>query len=122
VAFTDLQYITAEIAAGQSLSAQVNLGNATLVAISIPSTWTTASISLQGSPDGGSTWQEVYATDDGANGGEVQFAATAGTFTTITDPTAFYGLNCLKVRSGSAVSAVNQTDAVTVTLIARGFN
>lgn len=101
------------IGAGQSLSGEIDLGAAKLTAIFVPSGWTAANLTLQASPDGGVTWGNLY-TDAGA---EVTFVAAAGQMIAI-DPTRLRGINCLKLRSGTSGTPVNQVSAANLTLIA----
>ena len=105
---------TVQIASGQSLSPEVDIYPGTLVGIFLPSTWTSASVTFQASPDGGVTWGELYnyAT------AEVTFTGAASTFVQI-DPTQWKGVNALKIRSGTPGSPVTQTSTVTITLITR---
>lgn len=107
-----LSTITATIAAGQSLSSAVYLGASFLAGIFIPSNWTSANLTFQGSPDGGTTWGELYTY----LGAEWTFVAAASQFLTV-DPTQWKGVRSLIVRSGTAASAVNQTNTVNLTLM-----
>lgn len=104
----------ATIAAGQSLSGPTPTGVDTLVGISMPATWTAASITLQVSPDGGTTWQELY---DGA-GNEVTITAAAGQFIQL-NSYMWRGMNMFQVRSGTLAAPVAQVAAAIVNLIAR---
>jgi hypothetical protein len=107
----------ATIAIGTALSGPVPLGALTLVGISMPAVWTTAALTFQVSPDGGTTWQELY---DGA-GNEVTIAAAAGQFVIpLADPSYFWrGINMVQVRSGTSGSPVNQVAAAVVNLVTR---
>lgn len=124
----------AVIAAGQSLSngytfsgSQVSgivasggvaMGADTLVGIQIPSTWTAAAITFQVSPDGGTTWCELY--DDAGN--EVTITSPpAGAFIVLNGHASYEwrGVNLLKVRSGTSGAPVTQTAGATVTLFGR---
>jgi hypothetical protein len=107
----------AAIGAGQSLSGQVSLGAFTLVGISMPATWTAALLTFQVSPDGGTTWQELY--DDSGN--EIEITAGAGTFIMLSNRPNYdwRGINMVKVRSGTLGSPVNQVAAATVNLVTR---
>lgn len=112
MAYIDLQ--TATIGAGAALSAEVALGEKTLVGIIMPAAWTAASITLQG-------------TVDDQNFGNVFTAA--GTEYTITtpgvnqfialDPTILRGLLGVKVRSGTSAAPVNQVAQAVLTLVTR---
>jgi hypothetical protein len=107
----------ATIAAGQSLSGPVPMGVDTLVGIEMPAAWTAAPLTFQVSPDGGTTWQELY---DGA-GNEVTIlaaSAAAGRFIQMTSYM-WRGINMLRVRSGTAGAPVAQSAGAVVTLIGR---
>jgi hypothetical protein len=107
----------ATIAAGASQSGPVSLGALTLVGISMPAAWTTAALTFQVSPDGGTTWQELY---DGA-GNEITITGAAGQFL-ILPPFPSYdwrGVNMLQVRSGTAGSPVNQVAQAIINLVTR---
>jgi len=107
----------ASIAAGRSLSGPVPLGALTLVGISMPATWTPAVLTFQVSPDGGTTWQELY---DGA-GNEVTIFAAAGQFVIpLLDPSYLWrGVNLVQVRSGTLAPPVNQVAAAVVNIVTR---
>jgi hypothetical protein len=111
----DVNTFPAAIASGQSLSGQVNIGSWVLCGIVVPSTWTTASISLQASPDGGTTWAELYDTGGNPIGAN---SVSGGAYVALS-PTALRGVQSVKVRSGSAASPVNQTSSVTMQLVGR---
>jgi hypothetical protein len=109
--------VTAAIAAGASLSGQVNLGAKTLVGIVIPANWTTAGLSFQASGDGGATFGELL--DETATPKSVS-SVTSGAYTVIAvDPTKWRGINCIKIRSGTSAAPVVQVNAVAITLILR---
>jgi hypothetical protein len=114
----EIDVITATIASGQSLSAEVDIGNKSLVGIVVPANWTTAGISLQASPDGGVTWAEVVDQTATAVGCSSLTGGTLAWFVNFTNiqlrgPVAF------KIRSGSQASPVNQTNSVSLQLITR---
>jgi hypothetical protein len=96
----------ATIANGASLSGAVAMGPLTLVGISMPATWTAAVLTFQVSPDGGTTWQELY--DD--SGSEVTFQAAGGRYISIQNYPSYLwrGINMVKVRSGTSAAPVNQ--------------
>src|SRR5579885_1664348 len=98
----NLELITATIASGQALSAAVNLGAKTLVGVAMPAAWDVADLSFQVSVDGGTTWLEF------SDGALVSRTVAAGQFLSL-DPSLFAGVTAIKVRSGSAASAVNQS-------------
>lgn len=109
--------VSAVIPAGASLSAQVNLGGKTLVGIVLPANWTTASLSFQASGDGGATFGEL---DDATAAAIAVSSITGGAVVSVAvDPTKWRGINCIKVRSGTAGAPVNQTNTVTLSLLTR---
>lgn len=107
--------VPAVIGAGAALSAQVNLGQKTLVGIFLPSGWTTASLSFQASPDGGATFGELL---DSAAAAIAVSSVAAGNYITL-DPAKWRGINCIKVRSGTAGAPTNQVSQVSVSLVTR---
>jgi hypothetical protein len=108
---------SAVIAAGASLSGPVALGALTLVGISMPAAWTAAPLTFHVSPDGGTTWQELY---DGA-GNEVTVQAAAGQFVVpFAAPSYLWrGINMIQVRSGTAAVPVNQAAQAVVNILSR---
>lgn len=92
----------ATIANGASLSDAVDAGILRLFAIQMPGSWTAADLTLQASADG-STYGNVYDEADT----EVVVEADASRFI-ILDPAKFLGMRYIKLRSGTAGSAVNQ--------------
>ena len=101
------------IANGESLSGAITLGNRAPVALIMPAAWTTASVTLQGSQDG-STFNNVYDR----NGNEYTIAAAAARLILL-DVADIPSIRWLKVRSGTAGTAVNQGAARTLTLVVR---
>lgn len=107
--------IPAVIAAGQSLSGEVDIGSAyTLVGIWMPAAWTAASLTFQVSPDGGTTWLEHY----NAAGIETIVTVAAGQYVAL-DPALWRGVSALKIRSGTSASPVNQVAQATLNLVTR---
>src|SRR5271168_1324353 len=96
---SEVDNVACQIASGNSLSAECDIGNKSLVGILVPANWTTAGISLQASPDGGTTWGEVFT----AAGAYAIASLTGGTliYYVAIDPTALRGALSLKVRSGT---------------------
>jgi hypothetical protein len=101
---------TATIAISTSLSGAVDLGGRKLVAIVMPSGWDAASLTFQASPDG-VTYFNVY---DGSSERTVGVAASYYSAFNIAD---WVGIRWLKVRSGTAGTAVNQTAERVLTLV-----
>ena len=120
--FGDLDVFTATIGAGASLSGAVKLGQKTLVGIYMPAAWTAADITFQESGDGGVTFGELETSDGTATGTVAPFTVhspAAGQFIGF-DPTRFRGVNCIKVRSGTVGTPVNQAAQAVITLAVRG--
>lgn len=104
------------IAASTSLSAGVFVGGGRHMAIEMPSGWTAALITFQGSKDG-VTWQNIY-NDSGV---EVSATVTAGTGCALdVAALSLAPWPWLKIRSGTSASAVNQEAARTLYLITKG--
>jgi len=111
---------TANIANGASLSGAVALtaysqAGASLhpVAIVMPAAWTSASITLQGSVDSCQTFQNIFLQA----GTEYTITSPAASEYMVLNPNDLVGINCLKVRSGTAGSPVNQGAARAVLIV-----
>jgi hypothetical protein len=108
------------IANGASLSDAVDMSGLQLVAIQMPSGWTTANLTFQAgvivSQDGKNTITYGNVLDDG--GTEVVVTAAANSFITIrpTVAAALRGIKSLKVRSGTSGTPVSQAAARIITL------
>lgn len=97
--------ITVTIASGGSLTAAIDLGSNRLARIVMPSAWTSAALSFQSSYDG-TNFADLFNKD-----GEVSLAAStvvAASRAIAVDPTVFFGIRYLKIRSGLTGAAVNQ--------------
>jgi hypothetical protein len=107
---------TATIANGASLSGAVDLGaGAILSGIQMPAAWTAAGLTFQVSADG-----VTYANKFDAYGSEYSVpsaSATASQFISL-PPSDFLGVRYIKVRSGTAGSAVAQGAERLLTLVA----
>lgn len=114
----EVDNIQAQIAAGQSLSAEVDIGSKSLVGLVLPGTWiaATGGISFQVSVDGGATWNELTTSAGAAYA--IAFTAAGAAYIAI-DPTTLRGVQAIKIRSGTALAPVNQTATVTLTLVTR---
>ena len=107
---------TVTVANGQSLSEEIDIGDAVLVALQVDSGWNDASITFQAKMLDGTLGALKF------EGAEVTFTTVkANEYVTIS-PTKFAGVQKLKVRSGTLASAVNQTGDSVVTLLLRGIN
>ncbi len=91
------------IAADASLSAAVPIGGDLPVNIQMPTGWDAANLTFQSSQDG-VTFQDLYDS----NGIEVAVQADASRNIQL-NPADFAGLYWLKIRSGTAAAAVDQT-------------
>lgn len=107
-----LNYETVTIANGQSLSGALNIDQRNLFALIMPSTWTAAGLTFQGSFDG-TNYFDLY---DEA-GTEINFIVSASRYVLISTPIKFLGLKKLKVRSGTSGTPVAQGGARTIALI-----
>jgi hypothetical protein len=107
------------IANGESLSDAVALGTdgaRQLVGLQMPGTWTAASLTFAVSFDG-TTYVPLYW-----DGAEYTIAAAGGAAASLgvsLEPSAFAGWAFVKVRSGTAASAVNQTAERTLQAVTR---
>jgi hypothetical protein len=106
--------IQVTIASGASLSGGADIKGMSLVGIIIPSAWTAADLTFQGSADGGTTYNNVYSSA----GVEVQFQVSTSRHMVV-DPTQFLGMSHIKVRSGTSGSATTQGADRVLTLITR---
>ena len=104
--------LAATIAAGASLSPQINLGAQTLHGILIPAGWTAAGLTFQVSVDNGATFHEM--NDNTATA--ISAAVTAGGYAAL-NPELWRAVNVLKIRSGMLHSPVNQAAPATLTLV-----
>lgn len=113
----EIDNFTAAIAAGQSLSAAIAIGNKSLVGLVLPANWSAATggISVQVSVDD-TTFGEL--TTVAGTPYAIGFTAAGGAYLAI-DPNTLRGVRSLKIRSGTAAAPVNQTNAVTLTLVTR---
>lgn len=108
-----MSFVPVTIANGTALTPQVNIGPELLCGIVMPAAWTAAGLSLQASPDGGTTFYEV------ANAAGLLALTVAAGQWLVLDPTLYRGLFALKVRSGTAGSPVNQGADRILTLVTR---
>lgn len=87
----------ATIANGQTVSAAIPTTGLSLVGIQLPAAFTGTTITFQGSVDG-TTYQVVKSTTSGTS---LSYTVAQGTYVAV-DPTPFYGLQFIKLVSGSA--------------------
>ena len=109
------------IAVGDSLSGYIDLGDATLEAIIIPSTWTAAATSMtfRAAHEEDGDYYDVYEAD----GDELTFTvagnrAVLTTSTTLADH-ALRGFRFLKIRSGTSATPVTQNNLTELRLLLR---
>ena len=93
--------LSATIANGASLSGAVAISYLTPLHIVIPAGFDGSAITFQGSVDG-TTYYNLY--DE--SGTEVNFPAGASRIIKVTNIAYFYGLEYIKIRSGTAASAM----------------
>jgi hypothetical protein len=108
------EVIPITIASGNSLSNAVDLGGLRLFGIFMPSVWTAANLTLQMSPDGGTTWVNLYDI----YGNEVTVIA-ASSKAIVLDPVTYASLRYLRVRSGTSSTPVAQAQDSTLQLVTR---
>jgi hypothetical protein len=101
---------TVTIANSASLSGAVDLKGRKLVAIIMPSAWTAASLTFQGSVND-TDYFNVY---DGATERSIAVAASYYSALAIGD---WVGFRYIKIRSGTAGTPVNQGGARVITLV-----
>jgi hypothetical protein len=109
----------ATITAGEALSDAVDISHAKGVLLHIPSTWGTAGLSFQAEVGGGK-FAEVYKADGSTPYG---FAAAPADGTVQMDMDVIGAADLIKIRSGTALSAVTQSGEeakCTVTLSGTG--
>lgn len=106
---------TVTIANGESLSGAIDLGSSSLAGILMPASWTAAGLSFAVSTSLAGTYVPLW----NAIGSEYTVpSASAVASQFIVLPVAdFLGIQYLRVRSGTAGSAVNQGGARSLTLI-----
>lgn len=107
---------TVTILNGQSLSEEIFIGDAVVVAVQPDSAWNTAAISFQGRTENNALGTLKF------EGSElIATAIDSEEYVTFT-PGKFAGVEYLKVRSGTNGAAVNQTGDSVITLILRGIS
>lgn len=112
----DFAVKNAVIANGASLSAAVDCEGAPPVAIVMPAAWTAADLTFQVSADG-STYSNLY-DENASTRTETTLKAAAADIIRL-DPAKWGWVRYLKIRSGTAGSAVNQAAERTLQVICR---
>lgn len=105
---------TAAIANNASLSGAVDLQDNPLVAVLIPSAWTTADITFQASVDG-TNYYNVY----NMSGDEYTITVGGTSRLIVLSPLEFQWARYVKIRSGTAGTPVAQGGARTLTVVVR---
>jgi len=110
--------VEAAIAAGATgLSGIVDLADEAPCGIIMPSAWLTAAITFQVSVDEGLTFQNLYDSGGGEvtiSSGNVAVSRCIAFTALLSD--AFRGTRHVKIRSGTAVTPVNQTATRNLTI------
>lgn len=112
--------LTTTIASGASLSAAVDLTNASktaglrLFGLDVPASWTTANITLQQKHADG-----VYRAVTKEDGTELAITVTAGAVVRFSDIAPFSALTDIKLLSGTTATPVNQGADRTIGIVVR---
>lgn len=107
--------LTVTIANGASISGAADLSGTSFVGYVMPSSWTAADITLQGSVDGNNFFN-LYDQF----GNEVRHVSAASRFIAL-NPAELACVRHLKLRSGTSSSAVNQGAERIITLVTRAI-
>ena len=111
-----LATVNATIANGASLSGVVDIGEGkTLCAIDMPADWTAANLTFQASTASDGTFDNLYDQ----YGTEKTVTAAEDRYIPLDDPAFWLGVRYVKVRSGTAASAVNQGAERVITLVTK---
>jgi len=111
---------TATIAASASLSNAIDVGDGGLVALMLPSGWTTALITFLANDDLiNGTYVPVF--DGSGTGLVLTVVATAGVASQyiVLNPGTFSGLRYIKIQSGTVGSPVVQSSTVVIKTMVR---
>lgn len=115
-AANSLVAVPATIATGESLSAEIDLGaGRVLCGIDMPADWTAANLTFQASYNSGGTFDNLYDQ----YGTEKTVTAAEDRYIPLDDPAFWMGVRYLKVRSGTAASAVAQGAERVIQLIVK---
>ncbi len=99
-----LTVVVSTIAAGESLSDTIFTGGLPVCAIQMPAGWDAAALTFQAAGDLAASVANVYDKE----GTELSATVAASRFIQL-DPALLAGAKYLKIRSGTAGTAVNQT-------------
>lgn len=111
VVSTQITSVTATIANGASVSADIDLGTARLGRIAMPAAWTAADLTLITSHNGGD-WNPLYDKD----GAEYTIKA-AGARSALIPLSDMLSVRYLRIRSGTSAAPVNQAAARSIVLV-----
>lgn len=103
--------LIATIASGQTASGIITLGGLVLCGILLPAAFTGTALTFEASVDG-TNFSLIKSTSSGTS---LSYTVAQGTFAAI-DPKDFYGVNFLKIVSGTT-----EGGARTLNLAVRGF-
>ena len=106
---------TVDIDSNVAVGDSINLADDRLIAIIMPSAWTTAALTFQASLGNG-VWYNVYKEE----GTELSYAAATSRWI-IVKPTDFAGMKYLKIRSGTSGTPVSQADDRSIGIVKRGY-
>ncbi|MGV8131611.1 MAG: hypothetical protein ACP5N7_05935 [Candidatus Pacearchaeota archaeon] len=115
IGVTEFTISTAVIDSNVAVGDSIDLADDRLIAIIIPSTWTTANLTFLASLGNG-VWYNIYTYD----GTELTYTAAASRWL-IVKPIDFAGIRYLKIRSGTSGTPVLQADDRDVSLVKRGY-
>lgn len=119
--FSDMRVITATIAVNASESEELDTGGRGIAAVLVPTGWTTAALSVQAQVADGGTFYPVYL-EDGTEVGIASANMTHSRLIYLPPDSAGVGYaKRIKIRSGLAGAAVNQSVARTLYLVLRGY-
>jgi hypothetical protein len=104
---------SATIANGASLSGAIDLAGNRLSAIIMPAIWTAAGLSFQVSADG----MNYFNIKDNSSDAEVTWTVSASGYYTSDDFLRWKDIRYLKIRSGTAASAVAQGADRIITIV-----
>lgn len=103
--------VAATIASGQTKSSVINLNGFTPVGVLLPATFTGTALTFEASIDG----TNFFPLRAGTGGSALSYTVAQGTYAAL-DPKDFYGVQYLKLVSGSTEGA-----ARTLNLAVKGF-
>lgn len=106
------QPLDVTISSGAAITSAIDLVGRTLVGIIMPAAWTAASLTFEMSDTAAGTYVDVYDISEA----ELEITVAASRYLAL-DPVNFFGVNYLKVRSGTSATPVNQAADRTLTLM-----